>query len=149
MLTVTKVFDFCYGHYLPGYDGKCANFHGHNSVVEVEIMSFRFLDKNEERYPGMVMDFSKIKETVKPIIDELDHQFINKHKGFLEYCERKLNLDHETLYPESIRSGLVEKTPTAELICCYLVEKIREKIPGLVRLRITETSTSWAEWRER
>lgn len=37
MITVTRKYSFCYGHRLPGYDGKCANFHGHNAEVEVEI----------------------------------------------------------------------------------------------------------------
>lgn len=32
IVTITKKFDFCYGHCLPGYNGKCVNQHGHNST---------------------------------------------------------------------------------------------------------------------
>ena len=37
MITVTKQFSFCYGHHLPGYEGKCCEQHGHNSTLEVEV----------------------------------------------------------------------------------------------------------------
>ena len=36
---VTKVIDFCYGHRLLKYDGKCKNLHGHNGVLEIDISS--------------------------------------------------------------------------------------------------------------
>jgi 6-pyruvoyltetrahydropterin/6-carboxytetrahydropterin synthase len=128
MITVTKKFSFCYGHYLPEYQGKCRNFHGHNSEVEVEVAGPTFGE-----YPGMVMDFGNIKKIVEPIIDELDHKMLNEHLSFQKYCSSL---------------SMSECIPTGEAICGYLVEKIKEKIPTIIRVRVSETPTSWAEWRK-
>jgi 6-pyruvoyltetrahydropterin/6-carboxytetrahydropterin synthase len=81
----------------------------------------------------MVMDFSNIKKIVNPIIDDLDHKALNEYLPFQEYCS-------------SLSIG--KCIPTGEVICGYLLEKIREKIPTIVRLRVSETPTSWAEWRK-
>ena len=70
MLTVTKEFWFCASHELPGHP-TCGVNHGHNYKVEV---TFQGVDVGED----MVIDFKKIKEVVKPIIDQLDHSFLNK-----------------------------------------------------------------------
>lgn len=117
MITVTKEFEICYGHHLPGYDGPCANYHGHNSTIQVE-----FGGQESETYPGMVIDFADIKKHVKPIVEALDHKNLN---NIFEY-------------------------PTAECIVAYLVYTIQEKTPfghKLLRLRLYETPTSYAEWR--
>ena len=37
MFRVTKHIDFCYGHRLLNYEGKCRHLHGHNGRVEVHI----------------------------------------------------------------------------------------------------------------
>lgn len=122
MITVTRVFDFCYGHHLPDYEGKCSGFHGHNSRVEVELTDPRSYDT----YPGMVVDFGDIKIEVGKILKELDHKDINQV------------LDN--LY----------QPPTTENITLWLVDRI-QRTPlgaGLVRVRVTETPTSWAEWKK-
>lgn len=123
MLTVTKKFSFCYGHRLPAYQGKCVNYHGHNSEVEVEFTNHLEMPKE---YPGMIADFSKIKKIVGDILEQLDHKDLNAIKDF------------------------VAPPPTAENITVWLVDKIKQTPlgPGLVRVRMTETPTSWAEWRK-
>ena len=71
MFRVTKQIDFCYGHRLLNYDGKCRHLHGHNGRVEVHIEAGK-LDAR-----GMVQDFSEIKEAVKNWIDDtLDHRML-------------------------------------------------------------------------
>lgn len=122
MVTITKKFSFCYGHRLPGYDGKCVNYHGHNSEVEVEV---RGRDKGS--YVTMVMDFSKLKGIVNPIIDLLDHRDLTEFEPF---------------------GG---EPPTAETICRWMAMKIKVRLPEdvfLSRIRVSETPDSWAEWRE-
>ena len=52
---VTKTVDFCYGHRLMEYDGKCRNLHGHNGLLEVD------LEADSLDNLGMVMDFTKVK----------------------------------------------------------------------------------------
>ena len=71
MYQVTRQIDFCYGHRLLNYEGKCKHLHGHNGCVVITIES----DQLDER--GMVMDFSDIKQVVSTWIDDtLDHRMI-------------------------------------------------------------------------
>ena len=58
MFRVTRRIDFCYGHRLLNYDGKCKNLHGHNGRAEIAIASETLDDL------GMVLDFSEIKRVV-------------------------------------------------------------------------------------
>lgn len=71
-ITVTKVFKFDSAHYLPNYEGKCSNLHGHQWRLEVSIR------KRINENTGMVVDFGDIKTIVnKFVIDILDHSTIN------------------------------------------------------------------------
>src|SRR5829696_1616901 len=71
MFQVTREIDFCYGHRLLNYDGKCKFLHGHNGRAVITLES----SKLDER--GMVLDFSDIKRVVAGWIDStLDHRMI-------------------------------------------------------------------------
>ncbi|MDX1386127.1 MAG: 6-carboxytetrahydropterin synthase, partial [bacterium] len=71
MFKVVKQLDFCYGHRLLDYDGKCAHPHGHNAMVEVEFSSKKLDDR------GMVIDFVDIKRELKAFLDqEFDHKML-------------------------------------------------------------------------
>src|SRR5580698_11456316 len=71
MYRVTQEIEFCYGHRLLNYDGKCKHLHGHNGQVVITLEAAEL----DER--GMVLDFSDIKRVVSRWIDEkLDHQMI-------------------------------------------------------------------------
>ena len=120
MLTVTKRFHFCYGHKLKEYNGLCKNIHGHNSVLEVEIKESK---NTKYEFPNMIIDFSRLKKIVKEeVIDILDHQFLN--------------------------TILVTDYPTAEYITKWIVKKLKVIFgDDLVRVRLTETDDSWAEWK--
>jgi 6-pyruvoyltetrahydropterin/6-carboxytetrahydropterin synthase len=121
MLSVTKKFDFCYGHCLPGHKGKCKNTHGHNSTLEVELVSTETTDKMNI-YDGMIIDFGDLKNLVKEtIIDRLDHQYLNE---------------------------ILEVNPTAENLVKWTVRELQNVFgKSLVRVRIYETPDSYAEWR--
>lgn len=68
---VRKKIEFCFGHRLLHYTGKCQHLHGHNATVEVA------LDAKQLDACGMVMDFSQIKAKLKTWIDaHLDHKLI-------------------------------------------------------------------------
>ena len=58
MYGVTREIPFCYGHRLLDYAGKCKYLHGHNgtAVISLEGESLDHL--------GMVVDFSKLKQTL-------------------------------------------------------------------------------------
>jgi len=70
-LTVSKTFRFEAAHKLIGYDGDCANLHGHSYVLEIQV-------KGEVDEQGFVMDFKELKHFVQTkVIDLLDHVYLN------------------------------------------------------------------------
>lgn len=68
---------FSAGHHLRDYPGDCENPHGHNWSVEVTVRAFE-LDKL-----GMGIDFRTIKDSLKVVMDDLDHRNLNEHPAFL------------------------------------------------------------------
>ncbi len=71
MYRITQQIDFCYGHRLLNYEGKCRNLHGHNGRVQIS------LEAEELDHRGMLVDFTDIKKTISTWIDvELDHRMI-------------------------------------------------------------------------
>jgi 6-pyruvoyltetrahydropterin/6-carboxytetrahydropterin synthase len=71
MFLVTREFEFCFGHRLMDYDGKCHNLHGHNAKVCVTLAG-------EQLNPlGMVVDFVEMKRIISSWIDStLDHTLL-------------------------------------------------------------------------
>jgi 6-pyruvoyltetrahydropterin/6-carboxytetrahydropterin synthase len=71
MFRVSREIDFCYGHRLLNYRGKCRHLHGHNGKVVITIEAGGLDDR------GMVLDFGDIKRAVSGWIDaHLDHRMI-------------------------------------------------------------------------
>lgn len=101
MFRVTRQIDFCYGHRLLNYDGKCRFLHGHNGRAVIALAA-ETLDAR-----GMVLDFSDIKNVVSRWIDDnLDHRMI-LHRD--DPIVPTLQQAGEPLY-------LVDRNPTAENI---------------------------------
>ena len=71
MYRVTQEIEFCYGHRLMNYDGKCRHLHGHNGRAVIVLEN----DELDER--GMLIDFSDVKRSLRAWIeDNLDHRMI-------------------------------------------------------------------------
>ncbi len=71
MFHVSREINFCYGHRLLHYAGKCRHLHGHNGRVVVTFEAEGLDDR------GMVRDFGEIKAVVNRWIEEnLDHRMI-------------------------------------------------------------------------
>ncbi len=68
-------------HFLHGYNGKCANIHGHHWIVEVKISGGKLQGSGEKR--GMLLDFGDFKKAVKEIAEGFDHSLIYE-KGTLK-----------------------------------------------------------------
>ena len=133
MYTVTKHIDFCYGHRLLQYDGPCRHLHGHNGRVEVDVKS----DRLDPR--GMVVDFADIKRILKTWIDEtLDH--------------RMLLCKDDPLVPVLQQRGekhyLLDENPTAENMAKLIFRYARSKGLPVTEVRLWETPTSFATYRE-
>jgi 6-pyruvoyltetrahydropterin/6-carboxytetrahydropterin synthase len=71
MFEVTVEQTFAAGHALRNYKGKCENVHGHNFKVQVVIEG----EKLDET--GLLVDFIDVKQSMRAIIDRLDHVFLN------------------------------------------------------------------------
>ena len=125
MLTVTRKFKFCYGHFLPDYEGKCKNVHGHNATLEVELGGYVIHPGGKATYGGMIIDFGDLKKVVeKEVIDLLDHKLINDIQG-IEDCR-----------------------PTAENMTMWIVGRLYQSFgKNLRRIRLYETDDCYAEWR--
>ena len=131
--SVNKIIDFAYGHRLINYDGKCRFLHGHNGILEVDIGA----DKLDEC--GMVVDFGDVKELVKGWVDEnLDHRMILCRD---DPMAERLSGMGEPVY-------LIDANPTAENIAQHIFVVARELGLNIVEVRLWETPSSYATYRE-
>lgn len=130
--SVTKLIQFCYGHRLLNYDGKCRFLHGHNGTVEIELTAGS-LDKR-----GMVRDFTEIKQVVQAWIDEeLDHKMI--------LCRRDAIVP--TLKERSEPVFLMDENPTAEAIAKLIFDYATSQGFPVSSVRLWETDRSFATYR--
>ena len=131
---ITKAIDFCYGHRLIDYAGKCRYLHGHNGRLEVDIDAEALDDM------GMVADFGAVKDLVKGWIDQhIDHRMVLSRL--------------DPLVPLLVESGepvyLLDENPTAENLARHIFEKVSEQGITLSEVRLWETPTSLATYRRR
>lgn len=109
---VTLTFDAA--HRLPcvPQGHKCGNLHGHTFTVEVHARGPVGGDT------GWVMDFGDLKRLAKPVIDRLDHAYLNDIPGL--------------------------ENPTSECIASWLWRELKPALPQLCRLVVRESPTSGA-----
>lgn len=74
-MLISRKFSFDAAHFLPSYEGKCHNMHGHSWQVEIKIGGV------VNSTSGMIMDFSVLKKLVEPLLEELDHHTLNDVAG--------------------------------------------------------------------
>ncbi len=132
MFTISRELDFCYGHRLLNYAGKCRHLHGHNGRVEIWLEAAG-LDAR-----GMVLDFSKIKDALHRWIDEnLDHRMILERT---DPAASALQAIGEPTY-------LMDVSPTAENIAKLIFDvALRHGFP-VVEVRLWETPHCCAAYR--
>ena len=131
MFRVSREIDFCYGHRLLNYDGKCRYLHGHNGRAVITIESEQ-LD-----HRGMVLDFSDIRRVVSTWIDDhLDHRMILHREDpavpFLQQLQEPLHL--------------IETNPTAENIARLIYDFAHEEGFPVLDVRLWETPHCYATY---
>lgn len=132
MYSVVKKLRFSYGHRLLDYAGKCANPHGHNAIVEVELAS-EHLDAK-----GMVYDFSDLAESLNEFIEvKLDHRMLLREDDPLVGALRQIGEE-----PFTMRSN-----PTAENLARLIFEEAKSRSLPVLSVRFWETESSFAEYR--
>jgi 6-pyruvoyltetrahydropterin/6-carboxytetrahydropterin synthase len=128
---VTRQIDFCYGHRLLNYDGKCKFLHGHNGRAIIALES----ETLDER--GMVLDFSDIKRVVSGWIDSnLDHRMI-LHRN--DPAVATLKQMGEPLF-------LLDVNPTAENIARLIYEYAAAQGFPIVECKLWETPNCFATY---
>lgn len=133
MFRVTKEIDFCYGHRLLNYDGKCKHLHGHNGKAVI-VLEGRQLD-----HRGMVIDFSDIKKQVAGWIDaNLDHRMILHEADPIIPILKSLG---EPMH-------IVSENPTAENIAKLIFDFAKSHQLPVKEVSLWETFNSYATYRE-
>jgi 6-pyruvoyltetrahydropterin/6-carboxytetrahydropterin synthase len=133
MYRVTREIDFCYGHRLLNYEGKCRYLHGHNGRAVITIEG----EKLDHR--GMVLDFSDIKKVVAAWIDEnLDHRMLLHRDDPAVPMLKEMN---EPMF-------LLDVNPTAENIAKLIYEFTRDHGFPITNCDLWETPHCFATYRE-
>lgn len=111
-MDIFKVFTFEAAHRLPNVpvDHKCYRLHGHSFRVEIHVSG-----PVGER-SGWVMDFADIKTAFQPILDRLDHYYLNEIKGL--------------------------ENPTSENIARWIWRELKPRLLELRKIVVYETCTS-------
>lgn len=112
---------FSAAHRIEGYEGNCAQPHGHNYRVEVHVAA---QGVNET---GLSVDFRKLKQMAHAVVAQLDHRMLNDLPFFAEH------------------------NPTAENIARYLFDELKGKLPDHLSLhcvRIWETDDYMVEYHD-
>jgi 6-pyruvoyltetrahydropterin/6-carboxytetrahydropterin synthase len=133
MFRVAKEIEFCYGHRLLDYDGKCKYLHGHNGKAVITLVG------EDLDHRGMLHDFSDIKRTIATWIDAtLDHRMIlNENDPVVDYLRQQR---------EPIVT--IPENPTAETIARMIFRFAREQKLPVLDVTLWETGTSYAIYSE-
>jgi len=133
MFRVSREIDFCYGHRLLNYDGKCRYLHGHNGRAVIVIQAESLDDR------GMVLDFGDIKRIVSTWIDEtLDHRMILHREDPVVPLLQKMG---EPMY-------LMDLNPTAENIARAIFDFTRAAGFPIIEAHLWETPHCFATYCE-
>lgn len=137
MLKTSASFDSA--HFLSGYNGKCANIHGHRWTIEVTINGNSLQTEGEKR--GMIIDFSDLKKAVRSLADDFDHALI--------YEQGTLKPETENaLADEGFRTIKIPFRPTAEELAKYFFNQLKNKGFPVYIVTVFETPDNSASYQE-
>lgn len=111
-MEIWKEFTFEAAHLLPNVpEGhKCRRLHGHSYRVRVYVQG------EPDGHLGWIMDFADIKAACEPILDRLDHRYLNEIEGL--------------------------ENSTTEILARWIWERLQPVLPGLSKVEIGETCTT-------
>jgi 6-pyruvoyltetrahydropterin/6-carboxytetrahydropterin synthase len=147
---ICKTFEIENGHILTKHPDKCRFPHGHSRTVEI-ILAADTLDAND-----MVCDFKAIKDALKSFLDSWDHSLClntsDPQFGFYQknYAQRVIPFDRVDPTSEVMAKVIFDE---AKRQLAIATQKAGALYPvsvrvRLERVRISETSSSWAEYSE-
>ncbi|APC39572.1 6-carboxytetrahydropterin synthase QueD [Clostridium estertheticum] len=139
MYILKSEHSFDSAHFLSGYEGKCANIHGHRWKVEVEVQS-ETLTKGGQ-LEGMVIDFGDLKRDVKSMADSYDHALIVQIGSMRDETLNCINQD-------GFKVILVDFRTTAENFAKFFFKKMKDKGYNVKRTTVYETPNNSASYEE-
>ena len=150
MYRICKCIELESGHLLSKHPGNCQFPHGHTRSVEL-VFAAETLDDHE-----MVMDFKAIGEMMNEFLEQFDHALCMNtadpnYEAFRGiYGDRIIPFEH--MYPTSEAMAHTVFRFTAEALA-KAAQGIGTSYPvrscvKLERVRVWETSSSWAEYAE-
>ncbi|MCK5785419.1 MAG: 6-carboxytetrahydropterin synthase QueD [Candidatus Sabulitectum sp.] len=116
-MEIYREFKFDAAHRLPNLEEahKCGNLHGHTFTVTVHI------EGTVGHTTGWVRDYSEIKSICNPVIDLLDHRYLNDIEGL--------------------------ENPTSEIIAEWLWNRIKPELTELTMIEVKETASTGCRYR--
>ena len=144
---ICRTFEIENGHMLSKHPDKCQFPHGHTRKVEF-VLEAEDLDDRE-----MVCDFKVVRETIEDYLDTLDHAMCmnTDDPAFDEFRSR---------YGDRI-VAFDSQDPTTEVMARVIHDTFKRRLADytgskfplresvrIVRVRVWETSHSWAEYSE-
>jgi 6-pyruvoyltetrahydropterin/6-carboxytetrahydropterin synthase len=114
---IFKEFRFEAAHRLPNVPvgHKCARLHGHSFTVAVHV------EGPVDARTGWIRDFADLSCAMAPVLDCLDHYYLNEIDG----------LDN----------------PTSEVLATWIWDRLRPTLPDLSQVVVRETCTSGCVYR--
>ena len=111
-IDLVKEFRFEAAHRLPRVpaDHKCARLHGHSFRIEVHVAG------PVSPETGWLMDFADLQQAFAPLMNQLDHHYLNDIPGL--------------------------ENPTSEHLARWIWIRLKERLPQLVQIIVHETCTS-------
>lgn len=122
--------DFDSAHFLKGYEGKCANIHGHHWLVEIQIRGEEV--KSEGPHRGMLVDFSDLKEDLREETSRMDHALLYEAGSLKEKTLEALREEGFLLIEFPFR-------PTAENFAKHFYDYMTSKGYDVARAEVYET----------
>ena len=126
-------------HFLKGYEGKCANIHGHRWEVVVEVKSEEV--QTEGSFRGMVVDFAVLKKDLREEAKRLDHALIIEEGSLKEKTM-------EALSEEGFRIITFPFRPTAENLAKHFFEYMKGRGYDVASVSVYETPNNKATYTE-
>ncbi len=126
-------------HFLAGYDGKCANIHGHRWIIEAEFKSNELVKEGPRC--GMLVDFGDVKNILRDIAKIYDHSMIFEENTLRPATIAALNDENFKLIPVPFR-------PTAENFSKHFYDLLKQRKLPVSRVTVYETPKNCAIYEE-
>jgi 6-pyruvoyltetrahydropterin/6-carboxytetrahydropterin synthase len=116
-MEIFREFSFEAAHRLPHVppEHKCARLHGHSFHVTVHVAGA------VDPKLGWVVDFADVRGAMEPLLDRLDHRYLNEVEGL--------------------------ENPTSENLARWIWQRLGPSVAGLAAITVKETCTTGCVYR--